>query len=386
MTKLEVSAPLVMGVALACSPAADPSPFEVGGSRDSSGSAADVVGFVDEGAGGPAGSCAGLILEPERLPLDIYFLLDSSGSMAEPSTGTGSKWDLVTGSLVEFLSDAHNEQIGLGLGYFPEDAATDCAANPEACLCIPIINICFANIGGACNADAYAVPSVPVALPSVPQRLIDDIRVRQFAGGTPTRPALEGTYQYLQTWTSQNPGRKVAVVLATDGEPAGCPENQIDDVADLAAAALAGPSRIQTFVIGVGQSLDNLNEIARAGGTTQAFLTDTSSDVSIEFADALESIRAAAAACTFDIPDQTDLGLVDPSLINVRYTESGATEATIVPKTVDGSPSGCGSTLGWHYDNPAAPTRIELCDSTCRAVKGANVEVQFGCESVVAPR
>jgi hypothetical protein len=306
--------------------------------------------------------------------------------MAEPSTRTGSKWDLVTSSLVDFLSEPKNEQLGLGLGYFPQDASADCNANPDACLCIPIINLCFANIGGACNADAYAVPSVPLAFPSVPQRLVDDILVRQFAGGTPTRPALEGAYQYLESWTTANPGRKVTVVLATDGEPAGCADNQVEDVADLAAAALAGPSRIQTFVIGVGEALDELNEVARAGGTTKAFLTDTSSDVSLEFADALESIRSAAAACTFDIPERTNLGLVDPGLINVRYTERGASQAIIVPKTLDGSLTACSSAGGWHYDNPAAPSRIELCDSTCRAVEGANVEVQFGCESVVAPR
>jgi hypothetical protein len=385
MTRLVDFAAPVIGVALACSAPADPAPFEVASNRASD-SVADAIGFIEESPGAPAGNCAGLILEPERLPLDIYFLIDSSGSMAQASAGAGSKWDLVTGSLVDFLSDARNEQLGLGLGYFPQDASNDCATNPGACLCIPFINICIPNIGGSCNADDYAVPSVPVVLPSVAQRLIDDIQVRGFAGGTPTRPALEGTYRYLESWTTQNPGRKVAVVLATDGEPEGCSDNGVEDVAELAAAALAGPSRIQTFVIGVGRSLDNLNEIARSGGTTKAFLTDSSSDVTVEFADALGSIRAAAAACTFDIPDRTDLGLVNPDLINVRYTESGSSQATVVPKTLGGSLGGCGSAGGWHYDNPAAPTRIELCDSTCRTVEAANVEVQFGCESVVAPR
>ena len=65
-------------------------------------------------------------------------------------------------------------------------------------------------------------------------------------------------------------------ILATDGDPTACDPASVDplgDVAALASAALAGPSHIQTFVIGVGQSLANLNQVARAGGTGEAFLT-----------------------------------------------------------------------------------------------------------------
>ena len=43
----------------------------------------------------------------------------------------------------------------------------------------------------------------------------------------------------------------------------------------------------------------------------------------------------------------------------------------------------CMAPNSWHYDDPAAPTRIELCDATCKAAVGARTEVQFGCETVV---
>jgi hypothetical protein len=226
---------------------------------------------------------------------------------------------------------------------------------------------------------------VPLALPPEPSRLISDIQQRAFAGGTPTRAALEGTYQYLEGWAGQNPGRKVVAVLATDGEPTGCTGNTPADAAGLAASALAGPSHIQTFVIGVGRALANLNQVAQAGGTTQAFLTDTSSDLGSEFAAALEAIRTSAGPCAFEIPATTEAGDVDPGLVNVRFTPSGAAQPTVVAKTFDGIASNCGPEGGWHYDNPAAPTRIQLCESSCKAAFNARMEVQFGCETVVQP-
>jgi hypothetical protein len=382
-----LSAAFGLGAALACS----------GGDRDPTFTSAAIsgpdtssLGFVDESASGapvPARTCGGTLVEPERLPLDMYFLVDSSGSMAEPAGGS-NKWDSVTGALVDFLADAQNATINAGIGYFPQDAAPTCTAGQAGCLCIPFINICFSNLGGSCQPADYASPAVPLILPPAPTRLIDDIRAREFAGGTPTRAALEGTYQYLDTWITQNPGRKVVAVLATDGEPAGCPDNEVTKVADVAAAALEGPSRIQTFVIGVGNALANLNQIAQAGGTKQAFLTDVSGDLATEFSAALEAIRGAAGPCVFGIPEgTTGGGAVDPSLVNVRLTPIDEEQPSIIAKTFDGSVGGCDPAGGWHYDDPAAPTRIELCEATCAVAVDARIEVEFGCETVVqSPR
>jgi hypothetical protein len=330
-------------------------------------------------------SCGGSVFEPEQLPLDMYFLVDSSGSMAEPTAAGANKWDLVTSALVNFLSNPENAQIGVGIGYFPQGVQATCVAGDPGCLCIPFINLCLPNLGGSCLPADYASPSVALTLPSDPTRLIADIRLRAFAGGTPTRAALEGTYQYLSTWTSQNPGRKVVAVLATDGDPTGCAGNSPAEVANLAASALASPNPIQTFVIGVGRSLANLNQVAKAGGTTQAFLTDTSSDLASEFAEALAAIRTLAGPCAFEIPGETDQGAVDPSFVNVRFTPNGATQPTVVAKTFSGTAAECGSAGGWHYDNPNAPTRIQLCEASCKAAFNSRMEVLFGCETIVQP-
>lgn len=331
-------------------------------------------------------TCGGFTFEPERLPLDMYFLVDSSGSMGEPTAGGGNKWDLVSRALIEFASAPENAQINAGIGYFPQGASPTCTAGQAGCLCIPVINICFANLGGSCEVGDYALPAVPLTVPPAPARLVLDLRARTLAGGTPTRPALEGTYRYLASWATQNPGRKVVAVLATDGEPTGCAGNSAANVAELARAALEGPHRIETFVIGVGRALANLNQVARAGGTAQAFLTDTQSDLQNDFREALEAIRSKAGPCTFAIPLDGEGGAIDPSLVNVRVTPRGQTEPSIVAKTFDGSAGACGPAGGWHYDDPDAPRQIQLCEATCRAASDARVQVQFGCETVVQLR
>lgn len=355
------------------------------------------AGFVDEpGEAANAASaaseepiCGGILFEPERIPVDMYFLVDSSGSMAEPTALGTRKWDVMAQALVRFISDPRSASTGMGINFFP--ATTSPAAAP--CTPIPVLNICIPSDAdpnlaelGSCSASDYESPAVAVSIPTDPAELIDRIEQRDLAGVTPTSAALEGSYRYLDNLAQQSPGRRVVTVLATDGDPTPCDEGSLDpigDVAALAAAALAGPSRIQTFVIGVGGSLANLNQVAQAGGTSQAFLTDTTADLAAELTDALEAIRTSATPCAYQIPDSGTRGTIDPGRVNVRLGPSGAETETIIPKTPDGTAAGCGLEGGWYYDDPAAPRSVELCDSTCSDAFNADVELQFGCETIV---
>lgn len=343
-----------------------------------------VAGSSTAGQGGGA-VCNAQVREGQRVPIDMYFLVDSSGSMGERVTG-GSKWDLVSSALVAFLNDPRNTGTGVGIGYFPSVAQTTCSVGQPGCLCIPVINICFSTEGGSCTVSDYSKPAVPVALPPELAAVVSNISAHNIGGGTPTRPALDGALQYLEQWAAQHPERQPLLVLATDGEPSGCDPNTPQDVADVAASALAGPHAIRTFVIGVGSSLVSLDLVAKAGGTNEAFLVDTGGDVAKEFADALDQIRGAASSCDFGIPGAGVGGEpIDPSKVNVSYTPSGSSTPTRVPQTFMGDASNCDSTGGWYYDNPTSPKTIKLCDATCRSLSGGAIQVEFGCDTIVRP-
>lgn len=372
------------------SPSRDDSPIaSTGGASGSSGLEITIGGSLslpgENGASsGGTATCHAQVREGQRVPIDMYLLVDSSGSMAE-RVGGGSKWEVVSTALTAFLNDPRNEGTGVGLGYFPAAQAT-CMQGDPGCFCIPFTNICFSLVGGSCTVSDYSTAAVPLSLPAQLTTAIGNLAAHQLGGGTPTRPALEGALQSVNAWATQHPDRKAVLVLATDGEPSGCAANTPQDVADVAANALAGPHAIRTFVIGVGSSLVSLNLVAQAGGTDQAFLVDTGGDVAKEFADALDQIRGAASSCDFSIPRAgSGAEKIDPTKVNVSYGTNGGSSMTRVPQTFMGNGSNCDSSGGWYYDDPAAPTLIKLCDATCRSLSGSAIQVEFGCDTVVRP-
>ena len=65
--------------------------------------------------------CAGDLIEAQRIPLDMYVMLDVSGSMLEATEGdpTVSKWQAVSSALTAFVGDPASDGIGMGLQVFP---------------------------------------------------------------------------------------------------------------------------------------------------------------------------------------------------------------------------------------------------------------------------
>lgn len=339
--------------------------------------------------------CAAESQTGKRVPLDIYVLFDRSGSMNENVTG-GTKWDLIKGALQSFVQNPASSGISVGIGYFPMTLPgvplfccidTDCGNYGPCAGGTAPIGGCTHPFGAcakadACQGSAY-VPDVPIAiLPGVGTAIVNSLNAQNTGSGTPTYPALEGSYPYVKNWATAHPNEKTILVLATDGDPSvGCANNTVPLIAsNLVAPALAGNPSIMTFVIGVGSSLTSLNQIAAAGGTGQAFIVDTAADPAGQFLAAMKAIETSVLlGCQYAVPAPTT-GPFDPNKVNVQYTPNGSTAISLGKV---GNAGQCTPTSGgWYYDNPSAPTQIILCDSSCTAINGgtgATVQIVLGC-------
>jgi hypothetical protein len=84
--------------------------------------------------------------------------------------------------------------------------------------------------------------------------------------------------------------------------------------------------------------------------------------------------------CRFAIPEPPAGMTFDSNRVNVVYTPGGGGGAETIPR------SDCSSGVGWHYDDPSAPTEILLCPDTCARVDGddtGHVQIQLGCQTIL---
>jgi hypothetical protein len=309
-----------------------------------------------------APACATATVTAMTSPLDLYVMLDQSGSMTDPVSGGGDKWSAVTSALSSFVAQPGLTGISMGLQYF--------GLEPD-------------GIDDSCTASDYATPEVEIAaLPGVGGMITASMATHSPSTGTPTSAALQGAINHASAWATAHTGDVAAVVLATDGDPEECDTN-LTHIDTIAATGYAATPKIATFVIGVGTDTSNLNGIAMSGGTTSAFIVDTNSNVNAQFLAAMNAIRNSAS-CQYQIPVPTDGSMPNFNEVNVVFTPSNGS-----PMTIPQVPSAamCPATGdGWYYNNPAAPTAILLCTSTCGTIQAdasGSVNIALGCSTVI---
>lgn len=327
---------------------------------------------LDGGGGGEGdgGACAATKETAKLVPLDIYVMMDQSGSMSEKTSSGITKWAAIKTAISSFLGDPSSEGIGVGIGYFPIETGGFFSDD-------------------SCKITDYQKAEVEIAvLPGVKAPIETSLGKHSPTGGTPTGPALRGALTHANEWRIAHPGHVVAALLATDGMPTSCTPDKIPDIAaDAAAAAKAG---VRSYVIGVLSDADisaggdkNLDAISVAGNGKPAFVIKSgSADVTKDFLDALKTIRGAALACEYSIP--TGVG-ADFKKVNVNVTIGGTD--SIVPYV--GSAAACDPTKGgWYYDvdpSTGTPKTILLCGGTCKPLQAdaaAKIEIAVGCATI----
>ena len=281
------------------------------------GLAVDAAVIVSRGTGTDAVvsdepvACATSSSTAEKLPLDLYVMMDSSSSMSDATAAGPTKWQAVQTAMTSFFDDPASAGIGVELQYFPQvepkaadtclknadcgnfgpcdtlsvcagpkassgtvcKATSDCPAGQSCVLfgycallqnaCVPAGGVCplgdpcepfpgNCRARDKCDVPTYATAAVPIAtLPGAAPALAASLNAHKPDGLTPTGPALSGAIQAAQARTRANPGHKVAILLVTDGLPTECTPLDVPGIAALARTAATGTPAIPTFVIGV---------------------------------------------------------------------------------------------------------------------------------------
>jgi len=338
-------------------------------------------GTGGNGTGGSVNPDAACVAEPragEQVPLDLFFMVDKSGSMGCPVPTAGmcesgpmppppvTRWSSIKDALGQFLAAPQSAGLGVGMGFFPQ-------LNGNTVRCTP---------------QDYATPAAPInPLPGSAAAVQMAINAQMPSGNTPTTPALSGAVQYVTSYAQTHPGRTVAIVFASDGLPTSCDtsNNNIQGASAVAQAAFMGTPSIRTYVLGVGPSLQNLNQIAMAGGTNAAHLVESGG--SGELLTALNEIRKNALTCDYTIPIVPGKPLdLEAVAIKVKVGSSGM--EVLIPRVDDVTKCGANGG-GWYFDVPPPNSKkITLCSATCDPLlktTGSSLTVLIGCRIVVPP-
>jgi hypothetical protein len=329
--------------------------------------------------GGPASAdaaCAVGSAAATFSPVNMFVTFDKSGSMS-----MNNKWTDATTAFIAFFRDPGTAGLRVAFRFFPDSLpAAGCDDR-------------------GCSIDACSQPLVPIApltADPAPQDMQEGSlvtalmtampggRMGMNGGGTPLSAALGGAEQWAGAYQMAHPDEKTVVILMTDGEPNGCDEN-IANIAALAATALQ-TNNVLTYAIGLqGSNQMQMDQIAQAGGTMNAFFIGAGTMAQTDLLMALTAIRGRSLSCDFPVPAPKPGEMLDPTRVNVTFTPGGGTSITLgqVPNA-----AACSTSSAWYYDNPTSPTRIFLCPSACdtvRADTNAKLEILLGCKTEIEP-
>ncbi len=328
----------------------------------------------------PMEACAATSAAAKQTALDIYFLLDRSGSMAY-----NHAWTDEVQALEDFIYDTRSFGIGVGLGYMPQ------------------VDLC--NV--AAYTPAVPIGTLPGAVDMQQALLATSLNTNQPFGGTPTTIGLEAAVAAAAANQAANPTHTTIIVFSSDGvdingcavvpDGGGLTNTTANAISVVAGAAAMG---IKTFVIGINPE-PKLNDYAVAGGTGSAILLGApdggvteagaadAAVVDIEGAliAAFNAVRSTALPCKIKIPASTG-GSINYNNVNVTFSPTAGSDAGTETFYGVTAASGCQTTSNdWYYDNPLDPQNIEFCPTACAAVqasKTGSFNVEFGCTPTLA--
>jgi hypothetical protein len=310
-------------------------------------------------------ACATATAEAKPMPLDMYMMLDDSGSMGSDCNvgqSVSSKWCRMINAVAGFVNAGSSAGMGVALQFFPSPCSS-CGG------------------GGACSS-----PAVPLAqLPGNAAAIVAALNARSPGGNTPTEAALRGIAAY--TPAHKTPGRVIIGILATDGDPTSC-NTSISALSSIISQHVQATG-IKIFVIGMsGATFSALEQMATAGGAAAhnnfcsgagpCHYYNVGDGNPQAFIAALQAIQQSAVSCTYQMPT-TDAGVIDPANVTIEYTPGGSGPPQKLTRVQDAAHCAAGA---WYYDNNQSPKTIILCPQTCQTVQNdpkAKIQILLGC-------
>ncbi len=328
----------------------------------------------------PDSACATTGATANRTPIDMFVMLDQSGSMGTDcnvGSATNSKWCNAINALSTYFKGAASTGQGAALQYFE----------------LP---------GGNCsNGNGYNVSAIPATgngYVTLPSSAFDaSLNAHTPNSLTPTEGAIRGITGFTSRAVNRLAGRKPIGILITDGDPSSCNTN-LTTLRGLLQSHFTATGTM-TFVVGMTGATDaNLETLALGGNAPPHAATvngvpntcgssaapcrhwNVGNGNAAVFVEALKAISAAAVGCAFTIPPSST-GVIDPNTVRVEYLPGGAPPAQILGRVTDAAAC-AGVPNGFYYDNNVTPTTINLCASQCNVVQAdptAKINVLFGC-------
>ena len=314
-------------------------------------------------------ACADGTVSADPLPIDMYVMLDHTGSMTDAGD---CDWDLVNGPTedTKWCNAAH----ALGK-YFTSVESTDHRAALQFMTAGPrSAAICPAGGNNPHSDAAVGLTLLPDNETTGELILALDLGAPTPGRGTQIESALNGIADY--TLANRAEGRTMIGVLITDGEPSGGGgDNCNDDIDDLALIASNhfDATGIRTFIIGMtGANTSQIETMAVGGGGPEhsnfclggspCHHWSVGDGDPTAFVEALQAIQQSVVGCTFSVPT-TDDGIVDLDTAKVQFTPSTGEPAEELVEA--DSAVACGSNNGYYIDGNGD---IALCDTTCNRV------------------
>ncbi len=341
------------------------------------------------------GACTGWKYEGEVLPSLIQLVVDVSSSMDATAPGTNqTKWEVTRDLLLEGIVGVEGPglpaSVSVGMLFYPNQPGVEATEDPQ-------------DVSACVNTSEFVAPQL-LGGPTDPHRelirtALENVVTEQW---TPTHDALRYALQQGIEAT-QFAGNRF-LLLITDGAPTisldctqqGRGAGGVDPEPIVQEITTAAENGIRTFLIGSPGSEANRDWMSRAaviGGTAPdgcnvagpvGEYCHMDMTIADDFTEALREglarIAGVITPCSYQVGVPPAGQTIDQNAINVVMTHGDGSTKLIVRDDI----GDCDE--GWQL---VGEDEIRLCPTSCaeaQAEPTTNVELAFGCESVVSVR